>query len=416
MLAAPVRVVLGALFAASVAGSAAAQSLVVWDGAGAIVEFSGPPDAAVCGYPAGIPLAFPPAAGCGPGLFPVGPPAPGMPGGVTYDAATDTIYVSDGVLVESYTAAGAFIDSFTIPAPVFGLGFDSAVGLLWSSDGGALAYAVAPPPVGTCGALVPFAVLPFPVPLPVGAGPMSGIDWDPGTGSLLVSTLGGLVVSFLPGGAPGPFGVFPVAPSPCFPPPPALPILRIAVDRGSPFGPGHLYVSDGLTVASVLPGGLPAPPTFAFPGPGGAPCFPSAAPAVGLAFAAHGISYGAGSDPDGLVPPTIGATGASTTPGPLFAHTLTGAVPGGVAILAVAVASACPPIPVSGVVAHIGPPLLLLGPVLAGPAGVAVLPTPLPAGMAAIGATLYTQWIVFKPLGPSPFQASDALSFRIALP
>ncbi len=404
-----------AVLAFSLANHVAAQTLFGWDGIGVVDEFTGPPDPFVCGYPNGpLVSSFPNiAVGC-PAVFPIGPPIPGQPGGVAYDSVGDLVYLSDGGLVEVYTAAGVFVDSFFMPAPVFGLGFDSAAGLLWSTDGGALVYAVAPPAIPLCGGLIPFAVLPFPVPFP--GPPLSGIDWDPLGGVLWVSDLGGFIQDVLPGGAPGPFGPYPVAPGPCFGPFP--PILRVAVDDGSPFGPGHLYVSDGFVIASVLPGGAPAPPTFAFPGaPPGAPCFPNPVPQAGIAYAAHGITYGAPFDPDGLVPPTMGSTGASNTPGPAFTHTITGAVAFAPALLFLNGAFACPPFIVLGVPSYLAPipTPINIATIGTDAAGNGAAPTPIPPGLPP-GTTLFTQWFVAKPFGPSPVQVTEGLSFRIALP
>ena len=407
---------------AATAGLTAAQSLTVFDGAGVIGEFSGPPDPTVCFYPTGPFLPFPPGPACGPGLVPVPAGGAGAPGGVTYDSVFDLIMVSDGGLVESYTPGGLFVDSWVMPGPVFGLGIDSAAGLLWATDGGALVYAVAIPPVGTCGAPVPFAVPPFPVPGLLGP-PLSGIDWDPSSGSLWASDVAGAIYNFTPAGAAGPVSPVPFAaiPGPCWGLPPAS-YVRLACDKGSPFGPGHLYLTDGFLVAPILPGGPPAGPTFAFPGPAGAPCFPTPVPTIGIGYAAHGAVYGFGSDPDGLVPPVIGSLGASTTPGPGFGITLAGAVGTAPALLFLTATTtmpgyACPPFPALGVLSLLNPlqPVFFLGSTVTTAAGSGTIPVPIPAGLTAIGAELFVQWFVFKPAGPSPWQASDALSFRIAL-
>ena len=401
------------LFAAD---APAAQTLVAWDGVGAVVEFTGPPEPLTCGFPTGpITSVFPNVAvGC-PAVFPIGPPVPGMPGGVAYDSTADTVFVSDGGLIEIYTSGGVFLDSFFSPLPVFGLGVDAAAGLLWSTDGGALAYAMFIPFLPACGGPTPLAVPPFPTPFP--AAPLSGIDWDPLSGSLWATDLAGMVHNFLPGGAPGPIAPlpFPVAPGPCWAGPPGL--LRVACDKGSPFGPGHLYLSDGFVVSSILPGGAPAPPTFAFPGPGGAPCFPTAVPSVGIAYAAHAIGYGAGLDPDGLAAPVMAATGSTASPSPTFTFTLASAVPGGVGLLVMNGGVGCPALPLFGVPVYVSPllPLITFPPVAVSAVGTAALPAPLPAGLPP-GLTLFAQWFVVKPAGPSLLQASNGLSFRTALP
>ena len=396
-----------------------AQTLVTYDGVGAFGEFAGPPDPTVCGYPYGpLGTAFPPGSfGCGPGLLPIPAGSPSMPGGVAYDSVTDSIFVSDGFVVEIYAAGtGLFVDAFTSPLPVTGMGFDSAAGLLWATDGLALVYAMGVPPAPACGAPAPLVFPPFPVPTPA---PLSGIDWDPLSGSLWAVDQLGLVHNFLPGGAPGPISAapYPAVPGPCWPGPGTYPYLRLAVDDASPFGPGHLYLTDGFTVSSILPGGAPAPPTFAFPGPMGAPCFPTAMPTIGLAFAPHVVTYGKGVDPDGLPAPVIGATGATTTPTFGMTITLSGAVSGAPAFLVYSTAPACPACPLFGVLSLLSAtsPITILGPFPTSAIGNVTLPIVLPGGL-PISLNLYAQWFVVKPLGPSLVQSSDALSLRLALP
>jgi hypothetical protein len=315
--------------------------------------------------------------------------------------------LSDGFVVASYTAGGAFVGSIFSPLPVFGMGVDSTGGILWCTDGGGLAYGLALPPAGACGAPGFFVVPPFPVP---GPGPLTDIDWDPASGSLFAANLLGLIVNFLPGGLPGPFGIYPHSGLGI---PFGAPLIGLAVDDASPFGPGHLYVTDGFMVEAILPGGAPAPPTFSMP----FPAFPSAIPTHGLAFAPHAVTYGAGFDPDGLAPPVSTPSGTATTPGPLFTHTLSSAVPGGIAVLIASTGFSCPAFPVLGAPALISPfgPTPTIATVPVPLAGTVVLPTPLPAGL-PVGAALFDQWFILKPLGPSPLQVSDAVHFRIALP
>jgi hypothetical protein len=170
----------GAAALAATAVSTHAQTLLGYDGAALFVaEFHGGPDPATCGYP-GPPLVggwvAPPVAGCPTvGLLPP-PPAPGVPGDIAFDSATNTVLLSDGFVVASYTAGGAFLGSIFSPLPVFGMGVDSAAGILWCTDGGGLAYGLGLPPAGACGAPGLFVVPPFPVP---GPGPLTDIDWDP---------------------------------------------------------------------------------------------------------------------------------------------------------------------------------------------------------------------------------------------
>ena len=102
-----------------------------------------------------------------------------------------------------------------------------------------------------------------------------------------------LVADALPGGGPGPFGFFPSA----------FPFLSgIAVDDATlpgPFlPPPSLYLTDGFAVDYVDVVGGPAAPTFYT---AGAPYAAPAGPTHGLAFAAHGNTYGAAFSPVGGV-------------------------------------------------------------------------------------------------------------------
>ena len=389
------------------AGPASAQNLIGYDGTGLLrTEFNGGP--AACGYPAG-PLvgAFP----IGPAPCPVPVPIPPPPffplGDVAYDSVADAVYVSDGFLVAAYTAAGAFLGSGLSPLPVSGMGFDPGAGILWCTDGAALAYGLAAVPPGLCGGPVPLIVPPFPIP---GPGPFTDVDWEPGTGSLFATSLPGLITSFLPGGLPGPFGIFP---SSGLAIPPGAPLVGLAVDDAVPPGLPFLYVTDGFMVEAILPGGAPAPPTFSFP----FPFFPSPGPTHGLAFAPHAVAYGAGVDPDGLAAPVSAAVGAATTPSATFAHLLTSAVPGGLAVLVVGTLAACPALPLLGVPLYFLPigPTPVVATVPVGLGGAVLLPTALPPGLPP-GVVLFDQWFIVKPAGPSLLQASNGLSFRVSLP
>lgn len=401
------RAVLPAALLAALSASASAQTLYTWDQTmGVVSEFHGGPDPATCGYPTGpvvSAFAVPAGSPC-PEPLPIGGFGP-SPGGVAYDSATNTVLVSDGIVVGRYTTAGAFVGSVLSPLPVFGISMDSVAGLLWCTDGGALAYALIPPPPGACGAVAVIAVPPFPIP---GGGPFLEIDWEPVTGSLFASSLAPLITNFLPGGAPGPFGTFGVPLGPCFLPPL---ILGLAVHDGAP--PGTLFVSNGFATSVILPGGAPAPPSFTFP----FLCAPNPAPTRGLAFAAHGVPYGLGFDPDGLAAPAAATVGPSTTPSALFAHTLASAVPGGIAALVLSTGFACPAFPLLGAPALISPfgPTPILATVPVGPLGTVFLPTPIPPAV-AVGVPLFDQWFILKPLGPSPLQVSNAVAFTTASP
>ncbi len=391
------------LFALAFAASTHAQALVGFDGAApAVVEFTGP--AGACGYPTGPVLgAFPTAA---PFICPIAGPAPLPLGDVAVDRIADTVFVTDGVIITEYTAAGAPVNGFIVaglgivPGPLTGLGYDPLAGMLWITDGVFAAGILPPPPPGCAAPLV--AVPAFPL---AAAGLVTDIAWDPLTGSLFMCDLGGAITNVFPGGAPGPFGAFPAAAGGCFGVAPGL--QGIAVDTSGP--PGVLYVTDGLVVSYLLAVGAPAPPTFY----SSAPC--SATPALlnGLAFTARPINYGTGADTTGLLPPVAGAIGQSWSGNGGFALTLTGSVPGSFARALYSVGGPlCPAVPVLGLPLLIAPPINRLGTVPVSAVGFATVP----ASLATVppGISVFTQWVAITPV-PS-LQVSNGLEFTTTLP
>lgn len=400
---------LGALVLA-VASPALAQSLYSLTGGlpgtSIVTEFTGPPGGA-CAYPNGPVLAaFPTFVpfGC-PTVGPT-PAAPALLGDVAHDHVGDLVWATNGPLVTAYTPAGAVVASFATPAPLgplTGLGFDSAGGILWMTDG-ALVMGVIPPGPGC---LPPFVVmLPFPVPSP---GPLTDLDWDPATGTLFACDAAGFVTNFLPGGALGPFGVFPVV-GLCGP---ALvaPLHGLAVDTATPsvFGvPLTLTITDGVTINRILPPGGPSLPTFYQP----FPCYPvPGAPIKGLAQSLHGITYGGGCHTAGGAPAMIGSAGNSTTPG-MFTITLAGGPPGGSANLIFDLFAFCPPLAFKGCPVYTAP-TFLIGPLPIPATGAIALPASIPPAL-PVGVGVYMQWICKDPGGG--WALSPGLEFTLGLP
>jgi hypothetical protein len=398
--------------------STGAQTLYgVSGGASAVVEASGPPGGA-CAYPngpfmSGFPtaVAFP----C-PTAF-VGAPPPAILGDIAVDKAADTIWVTDGVLITEYTVAGAALTSFAlplgvaVPGPLTGLGYDTAAGLLWITDG-FFANAFPPPAPPGCG-VVPAVPVPFALPV---AGPATDIEWDPLTGTLFVCDVTGAITNVIPGGAIGPFGVFPAIGAGC-PMAPGLQGLAVNTASLGPAAAGPmLYVTDGAMIEHILPGGALAPPTFYTP----APCFPTLAPLNGLAFAAHGLPFGAGADNSGGAAPTIGSIGQSISPSPGFTTTIAGSVPGAVAGLFMSNGGVlggylCPAVVVVGLPVYVDPTfgLTLLGVVGIGGGGGAAFATPIPPGVPP-GVMVYVQWLADPPgVG---LQVTEGLAVTAALP
>lgn len=400
-----------ALGLASGAARLDAQTLYGYDGgAAAVVELSGPP-VGPCGYPAGpIASIFPaiapfPCVTAGPVLPP--PPA-GLLGDIAVDKLTDTIYVTDGLVITQYTPAGVPIASVPVapgaivPGPLTSLGFGG--GVLWISDG-AFVAGLAPFPPG-CFAVPPIVVPPWPAGVPF----VTDVAFDPFTGTLWACTAGGAVANLIVGGGVGP--IFPVVGF-CAP---ALvaPLTGIAYDSATPTfagAPPVISVTNGFVIARLaLPPG-PAAPTFYAP----LACTPvPAGPLAGLASSLHGIAYGAGFDPTGLPAPVMASVGQSTTPSATFGFTLAGAAPfpGTAAALFVDFAALCPPLVGLG-----GNPIYALPTLLIGPfpvlGGALALPAPIPP-TPFIGLPIFAQWIVVK--GGGGFQVSNGLEFTIGLP
>ena len=413
--------VLCALATLSLSPSLRSQTLLDHNAVGATVfETTGPP--AACGFPTGpFVAAFPtlaPFAAC-PGTAGPAPFVVPFIGDVATNRATNTIWVTDGFTFTEYVGSGPAYGTpvrnfvlplgLALPAPVTGMDVVLppfvAAPILLVTDG-ALVAGILPPPAPGC--VPPAVAIPaFPVP----GGLMTDLAWSPTTGSFWVCNAAGIVSNWLLGGAPGPGGIFPVAPGP---PCGLLPLLTgIAVDVSTPnaFGsPLELYATDGAAVARFTIGGAPGPvPTFYSP----LFCFPTATPPLnGLGFSLHPIAYGVGTDPLLLPPPVMAATGQSCTPSGPMTLTLAGAAPGMCALF-YGLAPACPPIPfLGGNLLYIAPPLF--GP--AGPfpeAGAFALPFAIPAG-APVGASIYLQWVVAK--GGGGFQVSNAIELRIGMP
>jgi hypothetical protein len=401
----------------------AAQTLLELDSPAATVsETTGPP--AACGFPTGPGVAafvYP-----APFICPTAGPIPFvLPfiGDVATNRLTNTIWVTDGVMYTEYAGGGpgygtpvrSFLmpPGFAVPGPVTGLDVLQAPfappGTLLVTDG-AFCAGVMPPAAPGC-ALPVVVIPPFALGFVGVGGVATDLAWSPSAGgSIWFSTALGFVANVLIGGAPGPFGIFPVAPGPCFPAPP---LTGIAIDTATPsvFGaPISMYVTNGPLTYRCIPGGGPAPPTFYRT----APCVPGVlAPLNGLGYSLHTIAYGVGTDPILLVPPVATGGGQSSTPSGPMSITLSSNAPG-MAYLLYGLAPACPVIGfLGGNSLYIAPPLF--GPVGPFPVGVAglTLPFAIPAA-APVGASLYLQWIVAKTAGG--FQATNGVELTIGLP
>ncbi|MSR60819.1 MAG: hypothetical protein EXS08_00035 [Planctomycetes bacterium] len=366
------------------APASAAQTLYTFDGALTVTELSGPP-VGPCAYPNGPVNSIFPAVGvlC-PGPAPFLPPL----GDIAVNVATDTIYVTNGAVISSYTRFGVHLGTAIPPVP--GLtGMAVGAGVLWITTG--VLYGAVPLGAGCPLIPLPFVIGPFPVPIgPIFAGPIGDLDFEAASGSLIACDAAGLVGSFMPGPVPvlGPYGVWPTAPAGCVGPAG----VGIAFDKALP-GTGTVFVCDGVLISRQVPGGLPAPPTFYFPAPGACIPIPGALPKAGLAYAGRQITYGFGLDNSGLPAPLIDAVGQSFLGNGAYAITLTGSVPGSTAFLRYSFLPACPTPFVLGVPLYLGVPRFPLATVIVGAGGTALVPAPIPA-VAPIPLSVYLQWIV----------------------
>jgi hypothetical protein len=400
---------------AALVAPAVGQSLYTVDGPGGVFdEITGPPDPALCNYPNGpVISSFPFNVGA-PCITPAtfAPPPGSLLGDIAVDTVKDEVYVTDGNVIGVYKASnGAWLNSM----PAFplqgltGLGFDSVAGILWMTDG-TLISGVVPSPPGSCAPGGPVTPV---FPSPFGMGILTDVAWQSGLNLLFVCDSNGLVAAMTAVGAPA------VAPwlAGKFCPGITPPLTGIAFDdggAGSLTGATQLYITDGFTIGlePVMGIGIPAPSFYTtavctnVPGP----------PTQGLAFAARPITYGQGTDPSGLTPPTIGAAGQSVTPNPGFALTLAGSVPNSSAYLVVGTAAACPKLTFKLNDWYVNPFLVTFGPFNVDAAGAVFVPAPLgPPGPAwPPSLSSYLQWMVKKPDGT--WQATEGLELTLCFP
>lgn len=341
-----------------------------------VIEATGPA-AGPCAYPNG-PLGLPPFPTV-PGACPTPGPFPGFPtlqGDVAINKKTNTVWAAGPFEVAEYDVFGTFLSGFATPLPgaLTSAGMDSATGMLWLSNG--IEY------VGVFPGCPAPTVAMGPFPVPIGA-IMTDITVDSTDGTLWACFDDGRVAHFPPGGAP--FCVFSALPVGL-----GLPLTGIAFDSTTPgltVGTKTLYITDGPMIArinaSITCGTgvtTAAAPTFPFPVPG--PIWPApTGPLSGLAFAAHGVTFGTGTGP------TIRFSGHSVVPGAANTLELAGAAPGTAAVF-IDFAGLCPPGAFKGLPLFVMPGLLI-GPFPHG--GSLSLPASLPAGV-PIGSEIYMQW------------------------
>jgi hypothetical protein len=363
---------------AVIAGSCLAQSVITSSFSMPIcaeATANGPYHPGVCvprfSFPASVPL-----------------PATGFPlGDLTMNNATGVVFHTNGPLIGTqnhpqYPAIGPTFPPFAGPAgmgALTGIAIDSAAGILWCTDG-ATCVGVAPVP-GT-----PVIVPAFPLaPLGLLAPPVTGLDWDPVTGSLWAVTSGGAVYNFMPG---------PVALAPVMFPLPAIagiPIVDIVIDRHPGAFPG-IYVQAFGLIANYATGVIsPTPPPLT--------------PGIedGIAYHSYPDILPSGCNCGSAV--TVGTLGPATIGNFSFGFNVTGVPPFSSCILGIDVVSVLPPTSVFGCSLYLNPASssLLLQTFTADGSGVATFPVPLTVPAGLLGFTAFAQWAY-------PCAASLALS------
>ncbi|RKY18946.1 MAG: hypothetical protein DRQ55_11980 [Planctomycetota bacterium] len=395
---------LSLLAVASMALSAEAQTLYGIGAAGGsggpvVVELTGG-SGGPCGYPNG-PFGQHPSFPVGPGACPGPTPfsgPPGIEGDVAVNRFADTIWAAGANQIGEYSVDGVQLSGFMNPlgGAITGLGMNSTAGRLWVCS--ANQYAAVLP---SCGAGT-LSSGPFVSPYPA---PMTDIAWDPHAGGRLWACFDdGTVGVFTPGAGAllcsidvTSLGL-------------SASLTGLDMDTRSP-GVGatnkSLFVTDSVLVAHVdaiiscsSGAAALAPADFAFPNP----VFSVASGALsGLAFAAHGVTYGAGSGPE------IDLVGMAI-PGTSPQLELLGAAPG-MAALFVDVAAQCPPLKLKGENLFVLP-TVLIGPMLhTGSLSIAApLPTTVP-----IGLEIHMQWITIDGM-TGLLEATPALTLTTVRP
>jgi hypothetical protein len=252
------------------------------------------------------------------------------------------------------------------------------------------------------------------VPPAIPPGTVTGITFDPATGTLWLT---GAFTPFAVGLPPIPVGMFPCGMlpfGPLIPIPACLPPPFIGITVNSAVAPGPipaLTVSNGLMTANLATGACTCPVSP-----------PAPLPTTDIDFADVPFSYGAGC---GCGPPTIGSAGGYPVLGNgAFTITGIGFGPGpGVAALALSIAPG--PFPLAcGCVVNLFPGFLIFLPAVAvGPGGpppcpgTAAVPVGVPAGPPAlVGIPLYFEWVRIPGATPCGFELSDGLEVVVGFP
>lgn len=330
-------------------------------------------------------------------LLPVAPAIVPQPGDATFDSiAVLTWYTNGGILASmptpSFAPAAPVMPPFPIApgvlaalgGPVTGIAINPAAGVMFLTSAPGIVIGVAPIP-GTPVLVPPFA--------PVFAmGPVSGLEWDGITGTLLACDVAGVVYQFFVGGAA--FAP-PIVPAFLMPGPAG----DVAIDKtglANPLGLRSVFVAAGPLLFDVTQ--PPAPPL-----PSGlvAPC--------GLAFLARPAQNQNGGCPCGPLLPVFATNSPMVAGNAGFAITVAGVPPGSLVVEAIDFRfnPAYPLINLTGCgLGLVGTPAMMVNFSIANPLGVAVWPLPLTFLPPGVGPG-FDQALFPCPLDPTGFTLTN---------
>ncbi|MEM7306751.1 MAG: hypothetical protein AAF682_08775 [Planctomycetota bacterium] len=366
-----------------------AQSLWTIDQSGNVTKHNGPA-AGPCSYPLGPLLSFYSYENPGICATPLATGA-GAAGDIGLDRVSDELWITDGFIASGYQTFGTpvktGVDVFSIlNAPVTGIDFDPGTGELWVTDGANLGRATITF-FDPC--FLPTSTSSVPLPLPTGS-PATSLSHDPVTDTLWIVDGAGFLTQVEKSGALGPLGSTQVSVTSGCGLDSAL--TAVAADNAGPAG--RVYVTDGTTVAIVdaAAGGGPAATTFYSP----FSCYtPPSIPLQGMVIASDGNLFGSTS---GGIFPIIGQSGAAIVPNPTFSVELAAANENELAVLAMSTSFSCPALNLFGVPFHLGvSPLLVLATATVPDTGLASVNIPL-GGMTPVGEEFFFQWGMIDPL------------------
>ncbi len=378
---------------AALAATAHAQHLIAYDpppiGAGLMSEVQLPTVM--------LPLPVPPV-----NIYPIVPllpPPPAIvpqPGDSTFDSIAVVSWFTNGALLAqmptpSFAPAGPLPPPFPIAPPVLaaiggpvtGIAIDPVANIMFLTAAPGIVIGVVPVP-GT-----PVVVPPFLPAFPMG--PVTGLEWDAISGTLLACDVPGTVYQFFVGGA--------LAAPPVFAPPIPAPAGDVAIDKTglvNALGVRSIYVASAGVIVDVT---QPA-----------APVLPSGLIGTcGLAFLPRPAQNQNGGCPCGPLLPVFATNSPMVAGNGAFAITVSGVPAGSPVIEAIDFRfnPAYPLINTTGCgLGLLGTPLLMVNVSIANPVGVATWPVPLTFLPPGLGPA-FMQALFRCPIDPAGFTLTN---------